>query len=258
VKKTIEKWPAHYARMAVADGMGGHRNGQEIAQAAVEKLILYPPATSRKEMHDAVMSLHNELSKLFNDGSEDRPGTTLVVADLNLAGGHGILASVGDSRAYRVYQSRAHQLTKDHTGYEFAYRDGIFDKARYGESLLTNPHGLWQAMGYGSSGRVRDVLASDGEGSSRDIRLDLFEALPPDLADHSDVKSFRLARDCAMILSSDGLWNASPEGQWQGPLTAQFLSRNEIEIQANKALADGSNDNITLVIFGYHGIENEK
>ncbi|MCJ7600192.1 MAG: protein phosphatase 2C domain-containing protein [Desulfobulbaceae bacterium] len=232
--------------------MGGHTGGREIAQATAECLINTPPAHSINEMFELTQSLHSQLYKQFTTNDEHSPGTTLLLADLCLDTGKIILAHIGDSRAYRVEPDNVtQQLTRDHTFEEFDWRERDISQQEYEESLSHKANEVVQALGHGSFGLIREEDGNRPNRFDHRIRLDLREDLPPHLAKHADVKEIRLSRGKAIMLATDGLWSASPEGCWKGPLTNKFLSRREVRKQIRKAIADGSRDNITAVVFGY-------
>ncbi len=249
--RKLEGWPSDFARIAVADGMGGHAGGREIAQAAVEKLVEAPPVQSVEEMYALVQKLHSQLYERFATNDKHSPGTTLLVADQRLDSGLGILAHIGDSRAYEIADGRVKQLTHDHTYEEFDWREGDISRQEYEEGLQRNTNDVVQALGHGSFGLIREKDGYRPNRFDRRIRLDLRQDLPPDLAKHADIMQFRLCRGKALMLATDGLWNPGREGRWHGLLTNEFLSNDEVKKQISKAIDDGSRDNITVVVFGY-------
>lgn len=106
--------------LAVADGMGGHAGGAEASRVALEALeaslvrgstLALAVAHANAAVRDAARKLgHHEM------------GTTLVAALRN--GARYRVASVGDSRAYRVDGDGVTQLTRDHTVQEEARDHG--------------------------------------------------------------------------------------------------------------------------------------
>jgi PPM family protein phosphatase len=249
--RKLDGWPSGFARMAVADGMGGHAGGREIAQAAVEGLMNAPPVRSVVEMYAIVQKVHSQLYERFATNDEHSPGTTLLVADQRLDSGLGILAHIGDSRAYELADGQVKQLTHDHTYEEFDWREGDISRQEYEKGLQRSANDVVQALGHGSFGLIREKDGYRPNRFDRRIRLDLRQDLPPNLAKHADVIQFRLSRGKALMLATDGLWNPSREGRWHGLLTNEFLSNEEVEKQISKARDDGSRDNITVVVFGY-------
>jgi len=138
----------------VADGMGGHADGEVASSMAVAVIreffdetraaaaasggflgwlrkLLRPaptPAATGPGQLDAAVSLANqriyEVGQANSSKGQERPlGTTVVV--LTLAGGRACWAHVGDSRLYRLRGGQLELLTADHT--------------LYGEPYLANP-----------------------------------------------------------------------------------------------------------------------
>jgi len=252
ISKTISDWPLDRIRLAITDGMGGHKGGREIAQAATEQLKDIPPVYSVKEMHHHIQGLHSRLQNQFSSDDESRPGTTLLIIDLCLNSGKGILANIGDSRAYLCESGEFTQISHDHTMAEFAWRDGELSGQEYEKNLGIKTNEIVQAVGHGSFGLLREDDGYRPNRFDRRIRLDLEEDLKPQMVRHADVKEIQLGRNSSLLLATDGLWSANPKGHWVGPITSCFLSEKEARLQLEKAMSQGSKDNITAVIFGFH------
>ncbi len=94
---------------AVADGMGGHRGGSAAAQATVDAVESHVQIANGLlavigAAHDAVRRVRAELAT-------PRAGSTLVV--VRVRGGACEVASVGDSRLYRLRKGVLEQMTSD-------------------------------------------------------------------------------------------------------------------------------------------------
>lgn len=106
----------------VADGMGGHGNG-EVASRIVAEVVRQSlaPRTARAAGSDGEDSLRQALEEANrqvieaarSDSALTGMGATAVVALMSGAGSY--LANVGDSRAYLLRRGRFAQLTQDHT-----------------------------------------------------------------------------------------------------------------------------------------------
>ncbi len=117
-QQRIHGWPPGHARVAVLDGMGGHGQGREAAEAVVQGLLSIAPCATLGELSSHLDALHTALQHHFgvagSDGPEQkRPGTTLTMLELR-PGQAALLYHVGDSRLYELDQGRITPLTIDH------------------------------------------------------------------------------------------------------------------------------------------------
>lgn len=101
----------------VADGLGGHRNGEFASQQAVETLRRYLDRRlplSEDLMEEAVIQANEDVFSIQNRWPEAK--TTVAV--LWLQGNTAVAANVGDSRVYQfrggkiIYQSVDHSLAQ--------------------------------------------------------------------------------------------------------------------------------------------------
>jgi protein phosphatase len=125
-------WP-ELGLCVVADGMGGHNAGEVashlaveairefIAESAVTSDITWPfgiEVASSIDLNRLVTAVRLANRKIYVEGSKHAElngmGTT-VVAALVTAGNRMAIASVGDSRVYRLRNDRLEQLTQDDT-----------------------------------------------------------------------------------------------------------------------------------------------
>jgi PPM family protein phosphatase len=106
---------------AVADGMGGHAAGEVASGIAVESLIdVWPDGGPVAEPVDplsrTIVQANTEIRRRSQTELDKRGmGTTLTAMAIEAAGDRGLIAHVGDSRAYRFRDGTLEQLTKDHT-----------------------------------------------------------------------------------------------------------------------------------------------
>lgn len=102
--------------LAVADGMGGHADGEVASSLAIQTL---KNAFAESAQPDAALAL-KQAYRLANDAiyavgttPDSRPGTTLVSAVVR--GKYVTIANVGDSRAYLMRANQMTQITQDHS-----------------------------------------------------------------------------------------------------------------------------------------------
>jgi PPM family protein phosphatase len=106
---------------AVADGMGGHAAGEVASGIAVDALCdLWPDGGPVDDPADplsrTVVHANAEIRRRSQTEMDKRGmGTTLTAFAIQPSGDRGLIAHVGDSRAYRLREGRLEQLTKDHT-----------------------------------------------------------------------------------------------------------------------------------------------
>lgn len=106
---------------ALADGMGGHPEGEVASQMALQTLSAMFQREARptlKEpgrfLHDAVMAAHHQLLRYATERALiDTPRTTLVACILQ--GTQAWWAHCGDSRLYLVRDDRLVARTRDHS-----------------------------------------------------------------------------------------------------------------------------------------------
>ena len=271
----VPKWPARRIRLAVFDGMGGHRGGRQVAEAAAMAAAQIPPQDTADATRTAILQLHRELAQQFSDpaarikGDTGRPGTTLVWVELDQRSGRGWLASVGDSRVYGSSTTGWQPLSHDHSLAEFSWRDGELDQQEYQRLSCNGGQRLAQALAYGSWGIRYDDRGLKPFSHDEALRLDLASDLPAEMAGHADIKALQLEPGQGLLLASDGLWDGAAGGKrgWTDVISsgqggpgwpdgvgepgeagrAATLASQADEI-AHAAIADGGRDNVTVLL----------
>jgi serine/threonine protein phosphatase PrpC len=200
---------------AVADGMGGHANGDWAAEILTQTITNAPPETG----FDAILqgcakAIHAANQTVFAEatGKQVRMGSTvaaLVIAERRF----GVLW-VGDSRIYLLRDRVLHQLTRDHTQVQDMVDRGLLSP----ESAIGHPmsHVLTRAIG------VEHALALD--------------------ATTDDIVSGDI-----FLLCSDGLYGALPDTE-----IAEILCQTGIDGAADllisRALDQEARDNVTAIV----------
>lgn len=209
----------------VADGMGGHANGELASSLAVKKLAshvintLYLPSISTSDnqlgisiqevMQAGVMHAHQSIKENAAGG-----GTTLTAA--LILGDQMTIAHVGDSRAY------------------FVDPDGNLQ-------LLTHDHSLVKRL-------VEIGQISPEQASTHPNRNLLYRALGQGEPFEPDITSLQVCQGCELLICSDGLWGVIPEND----ITDILRSSSEPQLVCQKLIdtanAAGGPDNISVII----------
>ena len=106
---------------ALADGMGGHPEGEVASQLALQTLAAYFQKEAKTDLkdpqrflQDAILAGHHQLLRYATDrGLTDTPRTTIVACVIQ--GGNIFWAHCGDSRLYLVRGDRLIARTRDHS-----------------------------------------------------------------------------------------------------------------------------------------------
>lgn len=208
--------------LAVADGMGGHARGDIASLAAVRALTRLARATIPDNPEDVlcrfVQHAHGKLHDAAQTQGVGRMGTTLTVAWI--LGGKASWVQVGDSRLYLQRGEGIIQISRDQTRAELAQRDG--------RGPPRDPGALVQGFVYGSRGL----------GDDRSLRLD----------PGKDTGTLSLAVGDRLLLCSDGLHGAVPDAVLCDLLRANDDAQTASERLIGRALAMGSDDNITALV----------
>jgi len=226
-------WPDGCCRLAVADGMGGHKNGRLASETLTAALLALPFQHLAASLRAALLALQADLFAQFYQGAAT-PGSTLTLADI-AADGSVLIAHIGDSRAY-LWQHDWRQLTLDHTRSEFAWRNRQIDQAAYQQALRTPQNALAQAMIYGSSSIILDSDGSITPGRHASLRLDA-----------EDLCTVALAPGDVLVIASDGLWAHRPDNQIDWPAPTGQILQPWLQTQLDAALAGSSSDNLTAI-----------
>lgn len=170
--------------IAVADGMGGHAAGDiasRIAVDVVDDRSAHSPGDDESDyFRDTVHQAHQAILKASRADPElEGMGTTLTLLRLNSGGTRGVIAHVGDSRAYRWRAGALEQLTHDQTWVQQQVDSGRLTP----ESARTHPFSSMLTCALGIEGVDLDVQVIDPEPRPGDVFLLCSDGLTAALLD---------------------------------------------------------------------------
>ena len=205
------------ALLVLADGMGGHPDGEVAAQIALQAVSAYfqqkakPALANPKQfLEEALMQAHRQILRYANGkGMLDTPRTTLVAALLQ--NGQVTRVHCGDSRLYWMRAGQMLERTRDHS---------------YSE--------------------MREVAGMMGSHANRNV---LFTCLGSPSKPIFDVSEPRyLEQGDQLMLCSDGLWGSVQDAEilhlMHGKSVAHLVPM--LVDTALKRAGDGS-DNVTVL-----------
>ena len=207
----------------VADGMGGHQQGELASALAVKEICRHYYQSANPHLLTSLYQAINQANRtIYLYGREHGAtlGTTVVCAIIHA--GQLLLAHVGDSRAYRLRQRQLHQLTSDH--------DWITEQMRqYG---LARPIAEQAAQ---SRGAQHTLLRALGVAPVVAIECQTLEWKPTDV----------------LLLCSDGLHK-----HVQTDEVCQILAESPAPLAARQLISRaneaGGHDNITVLVVREH------
>ncbi len=148
----------------IADGMGGHQDGEKASQMAVQEILgNYPPTPDPFDVESLALAIREANARIHAAGASAAGrrsmGTTVVALALDVATGSAAWAHVGDSRLYRYRSGVLELLTADDTQYGFPYRESGSPPIH-----LTHTNQLMGALGISASVRVNTAEQSLASG----------------------------------------------------------------------------------------------
>ena len=202
------------ALWVVADGMGGHANGDWASQTLAAAFDSDLPADRAGRGAAIVDALTRGNAAIFTaaQAAGTSMGTTLVL--IHLDGDDALCLWVGDSRIYRSRGGVLHQLSRDHSVVQDLVERGLLAAHEAEDHPMS--HVLSRAVGTEAAARHDSVIDKARPG------------------DH-------------YLLCSDGLTKVVPE-----EVIGRMLERGNIDAAADalvaETLARGAPDNVTVII----------
>jgi protein phosphatase len=206
----------------LADGLGGHADGEIASRIAVETVLSRwtapNPAPPVNALRSAVRAANVAVFDAALEHGHHGMGTTLVAA--TLAAKELVVAHVGDSRAYLVQGERCTQLTTDHS--------------RVAEM-------------------VRMKLITPEQAANHPARSMLTRSLGGEPAVQVDLARHPVARGDVLVMCTDGLWDLVSRPELAEIAAAIGTDVAPTPTEATDHLIDlalkrGAADNVTAVV----------
>ncbi|MBX5449091.1 PP2C family serine/threonine-protein phosphatase [Thermogemmatispora sp.] len=208
----------------VADGMGGHANGQDASRLAIQTIVDYvlPSLVRERELSS------NDYQRLLVEGVQSANqavheqnqrehadmGTTMTTA--LIVGSVAYVANVGDSRTYLYREGRGlKKVTQDHSVVASLVEAGIIKP----EDIYTHP-------------KRNQIYRSLGEKPIVEVDPFREELLPGD----------------KLLLCSDGLWDMTRDPHIEAVLRKPADPQRLVDDLVQLALDGGGEDNISVIV----------
>ena len=230
-ERTHNSLPQQFGLFVVADGMGGHANGQDASRLAIQTMVdrILPKLSSSEELDDQalVQLLVNGVQQaniaVYERNMEHHADMGTTMTSAIVVGDMAYVANVGDSRTYMFREPEGlHKITHDHSVVASLVEAGIIRN----EDIYTHP-------------KRNQIYRSLGE--KPDLEVDSFvEPLQP---------------GDKLLLCSDGLWemvrdrDAQREQDIQRILSVPTLDpKQTANALINAANNGGGEDNISAIV----------
>lgn len=223
--RTHNSQPQQFGLFVVADGMGGHANGQDASRLAIQTMIdfMLPRVTGSEPMDDeAFLKLlsdgvqnANQAVHLRNMEARADMGTTMTTA--LVVGSTAYVANVGDSRTYLYRESQGlAKVTNDHSVVASLVEAGIIQP----DDIYTHP-------------KRNQIYRSLGEKPVVEVDTFKVDLQPGD----------------KLLLCSDGLWDMTRDPVIQQIMSKPASDPNKTSQELIKAALDGGGeDNISVIV----------
>lgn len=202
--------------LAVADGMGGHADGELASVTALETFeasVFRLTDDDNATVPDVLTAAVDAANEGVLDGTDPnrKSGTTLVAA--YLVGKTATLVNVGDSRAYHVTHDGIEQLTVDQSPVQRLVEEGVITKEEAEEHPQRN-------------------LVSQALGTSIEVEPDVYER----------------SITGTLLLCSDGLTEEVCDDRIRDIVAANDCIDEVAESLIERANENGGSDNISVAL----------
>lgn len=207
----------------VADGMGGHSDGDLASQMTIDLVVAEIRQHFAQQLSSKTEALAAALRRaikranqaVFEKAQAKENGMGSTITAVLIYGNQAIVANVGDSRTYLFRQGQLQQITEDHSVVEELIKRGIMpEEERLGSHYIN--------------------VVTRAIGSIEDITVDVFPLalLPGD----------------RLLLCSDGLWEMVQDEQIAYILQNQENLDQICETLITAANTAGGKDHISVVL----------
>lgn len=209
----------NYDFFIVADGMGGHSDGELASSLAVKCYTDFVATEDPSDYHSivdyqeqAVFNANDAVYHMAKD-KEEKMGTTVVCLCIDYRQGLYHISHIGDSRIYLFRDGKLIQLTKDHSLVNELIDRGAI-KVEEAENFV-NKSAVTRAVG------VNELV-------------------------DSDYKSLEIHENDTLLLVTDGLTNELTDERISDILAQEEDVFETSTRLVDEALASGGRDNITV------------
>jgi serine/threonine protein phosphatase PrpC len=230
-ERTHNSLPQQFGLFVVADGMGGHANGQDASRLAIQTMVdrILPRLSSSEALDDQALAqllvsgVQQANMAVYERNLEHHADMGTTMTSAIVVGGMAYVANVGDSRTYMYREPEGlHKITHDHSVVASLVEAGIIRN----EDIYTHP-------------KRNQIYRSLGE--KPDLEVDSFvESLQP---------------GDKLLLCSDGLWemvhdrDALRDKDIQRILSlANADPKQTVNALINAANEGGGEDNISAIV----------
>ena len=206
--------------LVVADGLGGHENGEVASQIAVEKTVQYLFDLQAKQdnpgewLHEAIQNAHADIRKASKHSESPKTMGSTITA-IHIGPGAMTVAQVGDSRAYAFRDGKLNLLTEDQTLVGMLLKKG----------LLTEE----QAQSHPSKNIILQAMGQDKE-------------------IYPEIGSVEFQDDDYLLLCTDGLSSYVDDEKIEEILSLDMDTPTHCQRLVDAANATGGLDNVTVVL----------
>lgn len=224
----------------VADGMGGHKNGEVASRIAIQTIserinkalfaagfkengFCTDDTELKKIMENAIFEASDKIHTIARAKQSDM-GATITAA--LIMSEKAFIINVGDSRIYHLNHDGFHLVSEDHS---LVYRLFKVGQITYNE-IYTHPHRnqLLRCLGESALRKNLNAMAEN--------------------AHHAYFYSRELRKGDQLLLCSDGLWEMIPDDKLETILESSSHPQQACDELIQTANNNGGEDNISVIV----------